>query len=345
MSNIFKMSNIKEDAIFTNNGEVIKAIDFKIQQILEVNMKVVDKVGKTPMQLERTTVELYMKTPMADKTFKDILKNYYFGLFYDGIVYMLTFDYGFYISRKDEIAFIDGVPTKLKNGNYTFTSCYAIKNKNPATNLVEPQYNAIKNEIAEKYYAQMLNVTLLDRGLVVREVLTTPNELTEEKVGQLKKKLNSLFGLKNKASNRSEEGNTLILQGDWNYQTVSTSLADIGNTNIANKCRDYIYNYLGVPPQLMGSETTATYSNYKEAKRNFLTMTVLPDTDTLVNLINSTFLKGKNVMLEVDATNILNFIDEKEKNFNMLSQLKDDGIITSNQLLEESGFGALKGGD
>lgn len=352
---ILSKFKIQDKSIFCNNGEVVKAIEFKVEKIASLDFEIIDSSDNeiNVSDYNEIVFRSAINNPLANKTFKDVLRNYYYGMFYDGVVYVFVFEKGFYIAREYEVRKSYKHPITLKGVNAPIIFSKKIINRNVVTGKCQPQYELIKNEIAEKYYSQMLNVELLDKGLVVREIISTEDEITQEAADQLKKKFSNLWGLKNKITNFSNEGSTLVLQGKWDYKNISTSLADINNTSIANKNRDYIYNFLGVPPQLMGSDSTSTYSNYQEAMRNFLTMTIIPEAKNLYNLINNELLINKEFKIALDLSNMINFIEEKEKNFNMLHQLYLEGLISPEDFKKGAGFGEYetpldfeeKGGD
>jgi len=327
--------------IANNNGEVIKAIEYKSKILSNLDYK-------TSSEL----TNILIKKPIINKTLNDIIKNYYYGLFYDGFVYLIYYEElkTFYIARNFEVEIKDNV---IKFGNRISKNFQMITNEDPVTGKIRPQYQEIENEIYEKYASQKNNVQLLENGLLIREVFATekpiPENQRESFLDRLKNeysltmnRMTNKFGVKKKENNKKT---SLVLSGNkMDYTSVSANLADVQNTTLANKNRDFIYNYLGVPPQLMGSSETSTYSNYKEAQRAFYQNTIIPEASIIANLL-SLVLK---INVTVNYEDAIAFLDEKERNFNMLKILHDEEVITDEQLLRESGFAHLadeKGGD
>lgn len=334
-----------QNYISKNNGEVHKAIDFKISKILTAEFFIKKNSNISP--IKRSQIELSLKNPINGKTLKEALQNYYFGLFYDGVVYFLVFDTGFFIARENEVK-INKETNDLYFGNLKPVSFKKIENKNQALNIVEPQYLQIENEINEKYFSQLLNVELLDRGTIISEVIKS-NGATEEEMRSFASKLKSRFGFKNNASSkysflnspRKNNNSILAISKDMDYQVNTVKLSDLSNTELAERNRDYIYNFLGVPPQIMGSNSTSTYSNYQEALKNFLINTIIPEVINFVNLINSYYLKGEKTKIDANLGKISEELEDKQAKISLLLQLEANGNINGKQLLEELGLSHL----
>ncbi len=337
------MLDLKTSGIHENNGDIKKAIEFKVKNITNLPIEIKTKKGEL---VKDVMLMSKIKNPFLNVFFNDVLENYFYGLFYDGMVYLILTDKYFYIARKDGIK-------KTKNNKYKFNGEYVevfeIKNINPANNQITPQYKEIQLELEEKYEAKSLNVQMLKNGLVIREVFSTDAPMSDNDQLNFLEKLRSRFSLKNirKAEefgmDYEDNGTSILISGGkMNYTNSKVELADINNNNIANNDRDIIYNYLGVPPQLMGSPTNSTYNNVESARKSFIKFEAIPTANKILNFINQTVLKNTEYTVEINLDEVEELKEEKEekrlKLFNVLNPLYLNNVITEEELKEGLGI-------
>ena len=99
-----------------------------------------------------------------------------------------------------------------------------------------------------------------------------------------------------------------------------------------------------VAPELIGDNSSKTYSNYGEARKALYQETVLPLMDYLKDAFNNWLvpLWGENLYLDYDKDGIEALQEDQDKLYNRMFGAVDRGIITRNEAREMFGFETLK---
>lgn len=335
-------NNIESDAkMRLQTQEIKKSIEYKSQKIATV--PVVEETSRILVN------DLF--NPTYKTTFEEQLIKYYSELFYNGIVWFInittatkdtpvqSLGWGFYgkdevIEQGDKVFIkIKGFEVELKE---EFSQC--IKVIDGETRSITPQYKFIDKEITGNFAAHYFSNNSLYNGMNIGNIFIHEDGFRSKEEAESAEQV-----IKSKYSTGSKSfGGALLLSGKWkvhqqNAEKVSENTEKKIETTSAN-----IYNFLGVPPQLMGLAYGATFSNYKEAQRNFYSQTLIPETVKFYNLINKYYFSivHNNIVIP-EFSAMINFIEEKEKNFNMLMALWKEGLITDDQFLQGSGFGEM----
>jgi HK97 family phage portal protein len=124
----------------------------------------------------------------------------------------------------------------------------------------------------------------------------TVDGLSPEQAAALKAKINEeVLGLEN-------AGTWAVANGDMGMLDLSRAYGDIGVEATQRYSLQQLCNIYGVPYVLFGTESS-TYNNIREAKKELLTMAVLPELVSLrddLNLIASKF--GEDVYIDFDMS-------------------------------------------
>lgn len=108
-------------------------------------------------------------------------------------------------------------------------------------------------------------------------ILTLQEEVIDEtSFDEIVKKLRKQY------TGEANAGQVMVLTGDmkWTQTSFNPSEMDFSSLIVQNTRK--IASCFGVPPQLIGEETSKTYSNYSEARQAFYKETILPLMDWLL---------------------------------------------------------------
>ena len=167
------------------------------------------------------------------------------------------------------------------------------------------------------------NTSFLQNGGRPSGALMYKHSLDSQKRNDLKNDLKALY------EGGRNAGKILLLEGDFQWKEMGLSPKDLDFIAGKELSAKEIALAFGVPPILIGIMSSATFSNYKEARYNFWEETVIPllnvFTNALSNWIKQIF--KTNLKLEYDIDSIPALSNRREsdwKKINEASFLTDD---------------------
>jgi HK97 family phage portal protein len=125
-------------------------------------------------------------------------------------------------------------------------------------------------------------------------------------------------------------GQVMVLTGDMKWTTTSFSPTDMDFRNMSVLNTRKIAASFGVPPQLIGEETSKTYSNYAEARQAFYIETVLPLMDWIVGELNNWLspLYGGNYELRYDRAAVEALQENTNQRYDRVLRAVAGGVLT-----------------
>lgn len=166
-------------------------------------------------------------------------------------------------------------------------------------------------------------------ALISQAVLSDNTYLT------LKKQVQEVYsGFKN-------AGRPLILEGGLDWKQFSMNPLELDWSTSKQALSKEIALAIGIPPILLGDSSTATYSNYQEARASFYMETVLPLLDLVVSKLNSWLvpLFGEQLFLAYDKEDIEALQEDRKELINRINSQFQLGYITANEARKASGYG------
>jgi phage portal protein BeeE len=114
----------------------------------------------------------------------------------------------------------------------------------------------------------------------------------------------------------------------WTTTSFSPTDMDFRNMSVLNTRK--IAASFGVPPQLIGEETSKTYSNYAEARQAFYIETVLPLMDWIVGELNNWLspLYGGNYELRYDRAAVEALQENTNQRYDRVLRAVAGGVLT-----------------
>lgn len=142
-------------------------------------------------------------------------------------------------------------------------------------------------------------------------------EFTKEQADNLIKKLN-------KATERAKEGggNKMFNRTPLQYLKIGETPVDLGVLNTRKYNKEIFCNVFRIHPALLSSEAS-TLDNLKEARKSLMTLSVMPDMDSLRENFNSMLQKafGTEWFVDYDIMSITELQDDIEKLGNTLKNM------------------------
>ncbi len=186
---------------------------------------------------------------------------------------------------------------------------YGISPLVAASMVINSDNEGIKNQLA----------SFANEG--VKGILTgteqTEIEFSPEQIDTLIKKLY-------KATQRAKEGkgNILFNRAPLNYVKIGETPVDLGVLDTRRFNKEILCNIFHIHPALLSTEAS-TLDNLKEARKALLTMSVLPDLDTLKAHLNKHIKKsfGEQYYIDYDLMGIPELQDDLEKLANTLNMM------------------------
>ena len=167
------------------------------------------------------------------------------------------------------------------------------------------------------------NTSFLQNGGRPSGALMYKHSIDSQKKTELKHDLKTLY------EGGRNAGKILLLEGDFQWKEMGLSPKDLDFTSGKELSAKEIALAFGVPPILIGIMSSATFSNYKEARYNFWEETVIPllniFTDSLSNWIKQIF--NTDLKLEYDIDSIPALSNKREIEWNKINEasfLTDD---------------------
>jgi HK97 family phage portal protein len=127
-----------------------------------------------------------------------------------------------------------------------------------------------KSSIAQHNAIAQQNTAYLHNGGRPSGALMYRSHLDQKKRNDLRVDLKNLY------EGGRNAGKILILEGDFEWKEMGLSPKDLDFVAGKDLAAKEVATAFGVPPILIGSMSTATFSNYKEARYNFWEETIIP---------------------------------------------------------------------
>ena len=149
--------------------------------------------------------------------------------------------------------------------------------------------------------------------------------------------------LKNQYTGKENAGQVMVLTSDMKWTTTSFSPTDMDFRNMSVLNTRKIASCFGVPPQLIGEETSKTYSNYAEARQAFYKETILPLMDWILQEFNAwlTPLYGGNYELRYDKGAIEAIQEDTNQRYDRVLRAVAGGVLTPNEARQVLGYKTL----
>lgn len=254
-----------------------------------------------------------------------------------------------YVLRPDRMKIVPGDQNKpilryeyTVNGNTTLLEpelILHIKFFNPLNDFygMSP-LEASARSIDQNNEARKWNVSLLQNSAQPSGILSTDQTLSEDTRRILREQAIELYGGSNNA------GNVFVAEAGLKFQPTGLSPLDMSwleGSKLSAREMAIAYN---VAPELIGDNSSKTYSNYGEARKALYQETVLPLMDYLKDAFNNWLvpLWGENLYLDYDKDGIEALQEDQDKLYNRMFGAVDRGIITRNEAREMLGFETLK---
>ena len=245
----------------------------------------------------------------------------------------------FYILRPDRVRIIPGSDTIPKGYEYTVgqnSRFFPVDNDTGNSdvlhiklfNPMDDWYGMSPIEVSMSSIQQhnaiaLQNTSFLQNGGRPSGALMYKHSIDSQKRNELKHDLKTLY------EGGRNAGKILLLEGDFQWKEMGLSPKDLDFTAGKEMSAKEIALAFGVPPILIGIMSSATFSNYKEARYNFWEETVIPllniFTDSLSNWIKQIFNTDLKLEYDLDSIPALSKRRETEwKKINEASFLTDD---------------------
>ena len=153
--------------------------------------------------------------------------------------------------------------------------------------------------------------------------------------------------LRKQYTGESKAGQVMVLTGDMKWTTTSFSPVDMDFRNMVTVNTRHIASCFGIPPQLIGEESSKTYSNYSEARQALYKETVLPLMDWLVAELTNWLapLYGGNYKLMYDKSAIEAINEDTNARYDRILRAVMGGVLTPNEGRKALGYPPVPNGD
>lgn len=187
------------------------------------------------------------------------------------------------------------------------------------------------------------NLSLLQNGAAHSGVFSSEAGFSEQQVETIKERFNE------KAAGAENAGRVIALDGLQNveFTPISQTVRDMqwGDLNrmSALECA-IVWN---VPPEVIGDDSSKTYSNYKEARRAFYMEKILPLLEFVYGELNTSVvpLFGDDLLLDYNTEEIDALNDDVNELHERVRKDVQQSLITINEGREALGRDPLDGGD
>ena len=186
------------------------------------------------------------------------------------------------------------------------------------------QHNAIAKQ----------NTAYLHNGGRPSGALMYKSNLDSQERGELREDLKQLY------EGGRNAGKILLLEGDFEWKEMGLSPKDLDFTDGKEISAKEIALAFGVPGILIGSMSSATFSNYKEARYNFWEETILPILNLFVGEVSDWLQKifGSSYMVSYDIDSIQALSNRREAEW---QKINSASFLTDNEKREAFGYPAI----
>ena len=181
------------------------------------------------------------------------------------------------------------------------------------------------------------NIALLKNGARPSGALVSQQTLTIEQFNRLKQQIDAQF------TGSSNAGRPLLLEGGLQWQQIGFNPNDMDYLETVKHTAREITIGLGVPSELIGDPDTKTYSNYKEALRQFYVYTVSPLAERFCGAISEALPSELVIRIEYEKIDALR--EELDSEWQRIMNAVDKGLLTINEARQLLGFKPISSGD
>ncbi|MCL2607601.1 MAG: phage portal protein [Methanomassiliicoccaceae archaeon] len=164
--------------------------------------------------------------------------------------------------------------------------------------------------------------------------LTIPDELSEEKFKDLKRRLNE------GCCGADNAGKIMVLDGGKDAVPTGFTAMEMDYRNAQEMYAREIATAYGVPPEKIGDIANKTYANSAEANREYAIDTVIPLLDTLCSALNLRITPAFDDAAEItyDHENVPGLLGDRAR---QLGEVNDIHFISFNEKREAFGYGSI----
>lgn len=255
-----------------------------------------------------------------------------------------------HLLRPDRIKVIPGEKSMPIGYEYTTGNSSQIFEVNPETGFADILHIKLFNPLDDWYGMSPIevammsinqhnaiaqqNTSFLHNGGRPSGALMYKSFLDSGKREELKNDLKNLY------EGGRNAGKILLLEGNFEWKEMGLSPKDLDFISGKELSAKEIALAFGVPSILVGSMTSATFSNYKEARYNFWEETVIPIlnlfTGELSNWLSKIFNVEYELWYDIDSIQALSKRRETE-----WKKVNDASFLTNDEKREAVGYGAI----
>ncbi len=197
--------------------------------------------------------------------------------------------------------------------------------------------NAIGNSQAIEEYTG----SLFQNGLSLSGVLSHPNRLSDQAAERIRQKMQHRHG-----AGGSSRGGLLVLEEGMKFDSTQMHPEDAQFLETRQYQVSDICRWFGVPNHMVNDLSHATFSNIEHQGLEFVTHTLGPWLENWEQEINNALLsvtESQTISVEFDRDELT--MGDMKSRADAFSVLRNNGILTGNEVREEFGFNPTDEGD
>lgn len=202
--------------------------------------------------------------------------------------------------------------------------------------------NAAAHAVDMNNAADAWNYSLFKNNARPSGILTLAEEVIDEAA------FDDIVGkLRAEYTGQANAGSVMVLTSDMKWTPTSLSPHDMDFQNMYTQNLRSIAAVFGVPPALIGEETSRTYGNYSEARQSFYKESILPLMDWLCAELSHWLapLYGANMLIDYDRGTIEAVNEDTNNRYDRILRAVAGGVLTINESRNVLGYPPIKDGD
>jgi len=179
--------------------------------------------------------------------------------------------------------------------------------------------------------------SILKNGGRVEGIIKTGKNvnLTESQIKTVKKQFKDHY------SGAEKSGMPLVLYGEMEYVNLGLNPTELSYLKSKNLSRDDIFMLFGIPKVILSQTDGVNYANAKIGMQVFLSETIKPLVDAIVNKLDQELLPDKNLSLTY-----VDFVPkDKDYELKIRDNALQNGYMTINEVRKREGLEPVDGGD
>lgn len=204
-----------------------------------------------------------------------------------------------------------------------------------------PPLSAAARSVDLSNEARKWNMSLLANGARPSGVFKVEGRMDDESYQRAKEDIRRELG------GSSQAGVPLLLEGGASWEQIGFSPDTMSWGDLILRTAREVGLVYHMPAQLMGDETSTTYSNYRVAVAAAWRDAVLPLADMLRDEMNVQLVPdyGEGLRLDYDSDNIEALAEDTSTLWDRLTKAVNAGIVTRNEARAALGYEPVRGGD